>query len=208
MHEKWMESPDYRKAYEANADEFDRLERQIRKRNPAPPLVASHVRSDIGYPCTIRWEEDIYIACFPDFPESAGYGDTIEEALLSAAESLDACIWFRERDGQQRPKPSDVFFVVPVAEPEELVKLAEAERARELQCDDADVRIGSSLNDFLAEEGILEGAQAKALKEARLWAARSKAGHARAAALSPERRREIAAMGARARMENIARRKF
>jgi antitoxin HicB len=58
------------------------------------------------YHCTIKQEENMFIAQFPDMPNILTGGFTHEEALALAKDALDVCLESDISHGRDIPKPS------------------------------------------------------------------------------------------------------
>lgn len=60
----------------------------------------------IAYPAKITKDGDRYLVTFPDFAETATEGETLDEALLNAAEALTLTLEGRAEEGIEIPPPS------------------------------------------------------------------------------------------------------
>lgn len=58
------------------------------------------------YPANIQPDGKFFLVTFPDFPEAITQGDSLEDALVHAADVLESVIdWYLE-DGKAIPEPS------------------------------------------------------------------------------------------------------
>jgi antitoxin HicB len=64
--------------------------------------------SDTAYPVTLTPDETDggFVVTFVDFPEAITQGETVEEALVEAADALDEAIAGRLQRGGPIPEPS------------------------------------------------------------------------------------------------------
>ncbi len=74
----------------------------------------------IEYPARIVKDGDGYLVTFPDFPETATDGATLEEALFNAAEALTVTLEGRAAEGLEIPRPSRArgkakYMIAPAA---------------------------------------------------------------------------------------------
>lgn len=60
----------------------------------------------IEYPARIVKDGQEFLVTFPDFPETATDGTTLEEALFNAAEALTLTLEGRAEEGLEIPQPS------------------------------------------------------------------------------------------------------
>lgn len=56
--------------------------------------------------------ESSYGVSFPDFPGCISSGETLQEALMSAAEALGAHVRWMQREGDAIPEPSELDVVM------------------------------------------------------------------------------------------------
>jgi antitoxin HicB len=60
----------------------------------------------LGYPARIQKQQDGYVVCFRDIPEALTAGDTRQQAMEMAADSLATAMEFYFEDRRQVPLPS------------------------------------------------------------------------------------------------------
>jgi len=66
------------------------------------------VKNRYIYPATIKLENDSYIVSFPDLENCFTFGENIEDALDSARDVLELCLYDLEQDRIKIPVASDV----------------------------------------------------------------------------------------------------
>ncbi len=90
---------------------------------------------NIEYPAIIKKDGDGYLVTFPDFPETATDGATLEEALFNAAEALTVTLEGRMAEGLDIPIPharkcKAKYMITPAARVQSalLLRLARGKR--------------------------------------------------------------------------------
>ncbi len=87
----------------------------------------------IKYPARVIKQDDGYLVTFPDFPETATDGLTLEEALFNAAEALTLTLEGRADEGLSIPAPSSVktrHRIAPAARVQSALLLRKARGTR------------------------------------------------------------------------------
>ena len=72
------------------------------------------------YPACFYKEDDGYSVIFPDLNYLATQGDSFEDAMERAVESLASYLYIAQRDGEDVPAPSSLVNIDPVAVAKEL----------------------------------------------------------------------------------------
>ncbi|WP_251425212.1 type II toxin-antitoxin system HicB family antitoxin [Veillonella agrestimuris] len=60
------------------------------------------------YPAIVHYEDDGYWLEFPDLPDTYTQGDTIEEVMTNAVESMELTLLHLLETGEQIPQPSNI----------------------------------------------------------------------------------------------------
>lgn len=60
------------------------------------------------YPAIIKLENDSYLVSFPDIENCFTFGNSLEDALDSARDVLELCLYDMEQDGVKIPDASDL----------------------------------------------------------------------------------------------------
>ena len=60
------------------------------------------------FPAIIKVEDDGYNVSFPDIEECFTFGENLEDALDSARDVLELCLYDMEKDGKAMPEASDI----------------------------------------------------------------------------------------------------
>ncbi|MGD9569972.1 MAG: type II toxin-antitoxin system HicB family antitoxin [Sedimentibacter sp.] len=63
------------------------------------------------YPAIIKLENDSYIVSFPDLENCFTFGKSLEDALDSARDVLELCLYDMEQDGIKIPDASDLSYI-------------------------------------------------------------------------------------------------
>lgn len=63
------------------------------------------------YPAIIKLENDSYIVSFPDLENCFTFGKSLEDALDSARDVLELCLYDMEQDGVKIPDASDFSYI-------------------------------------------------------------------------------------------------
>ncbi len=63
------------------------------------------------YPAIIKLENDSYIVSFPDLENCFTFGKSLEDALDSARDVLELCLYDMEQDGVKIPDASDLSYI-------------------------------------------------------------------------------------------------
>ncbi|MBQ7219600.1 MAG: type II toxin-antitoxin system HicB family antitoxin [Synergistaceae bacterium] len=58
------------------------------------------------YPAVFQNEGDMWTVTFPDIDNAFTSADTLEEAIIDAQAVLEDCMYFREEQNDEIPKPS------------------------------------------------------------------------------------------------------
>lgn len=87
----------------------------------------------IEYPVHITKQDDGYLVAFPDFPEAATDGVTLDEALFNAAEALTLTLEGRADEKLPIPEPSKIktrYKIAPAARVQSALLLRKARGKR------------------------------------------------------------------------------